>query len=103
MRREFSVLAEGRSHERGHYKDLTETGNRARKVSGTQGNGTPCKQCKHDWMAKVVFLIVCLPKVDHVIKSCKEPVSLVNLINIHTLLFKYKFISRAPSIGIQCS
>ena len=22
----------------GHYKDLTETGNRARKVSGTQGN-----------------------------------------------------------------
>ena len=38
--REFSVLAEGRSHERrsaGHYKDLIETGNRARKVSGTQG------------------------------------------------------------------
>ena len=33
------MLAEGRSHERraGHYKDLTETGNRARKVSGTQG------------------------------------------------------------------
>ena len=32
--------AVGRSHERrsaGHYKDLTETGNRARKVSGTQG------------------------------------------------------------------
>ena len=29
VRREFSVL--------GHYKDLTETGNRARKVSGTQG------------------------------------------------------------------
>ena len=42
MRWEFSVLAEGRSYERrsagaGHYKDLTETGNRARKVSGTQG------------------------------------------------------------------
>ena len=35
MRREFSVLAEGRA---GHYKDLTETGNRARKVSGTQGS-----------------------------------------------------------------
>ena len=33
------MLAEGRSHERraGHYKDFTETGNRARKVSGTQG------------------------------------------------------------------
>ena len=33
-----SVL--GRSHERraGHLKDLTETGKRARKVSGTQGN-----------------------------------------------------------------
>ena len=50
VRREFSVLAEGRSHERrsrelqleafdaGHYKDLTETRNRARKVSGTQGS-----------------------------------------------------------------
>ena len=41
VRREFLVLAEGRSHERrsaGHYKDLAETGNRARKVSGTQGN-----------------------------------------------------------------
>ena len=54
MRREFSVSAEGRhivgrmpkpraakpqeTHFRaGHYKDLTETGNRARKVSGTQG------------------------------------------------------------------
>ena len=38
--REFLVLAVGRSHERrsaGHYKDLTETGNRARKASGTQG------------------------------------------------------------------
>ena len=60
MRREFSVLAEGRhvfglrpklraakppkklffarkAFRAGHYKDLTETGNRARKVSGTQG------------------------------------------------------------------
>ena len=40
MRREFSVSAVGRSHERrsaGHYKGLTEIGNRARKVSGTQG------------------------------------------------------------------
>ena len=40
VRREFSVLAEGwhilgRRPKR-HYKDLTETGNRARKVSGTQ-------------------------------------------------------------------
>ena len=43
--REFSVMAEGRSHKRrswekkrvGHYKDLTQTGNRARKVPGTQG------------------------------------------------------------------
>ena len=55
VRREFSVLAEGRhvfgrrpkpreklekAFRAGHYKDLTETtGNRARKVSGTQGNG----------------------------------------------------------------
>jgi len=30
-------LALGRSRA-GHYKDLTETGNRARKVSGTQGS-----------------------------------------------------------------
>ena len=52
---------------------------------------------------KLFFSLCVLPKVDQVIKSCKEPVSLVNLINIHTLLFKYKFISRAPSIGIQCS
>ena len=58
MRRELSVLAEGRhifgrrqkpraakpgekafraGHQPGHYKDLTETGNRARKVCGTQG------------------------------------------------------------------
>ena len=44
--REFSVLAEGRHmfccrpkpRAAGHYKDLTETGNRARKVSGTQGS-----------------------------------------------------------------
>ena len=36
MRWEFSVLAEAASA--GHYKDLTETGNRARKVSGTQGS-----------------------------------------------------------------
>ena len=31
-----SVLAEAASA--GHYKDLTETGNRTRKVSGTQGS-----------------------------------------------------------------
>ena len=42
VRRKFSVLAEGR-HLFGRRpkpraaKDLTETGNRARKVSGTQG------------------------------------------------------------------
>ena len=42
-RREFSVLAEGRhifgrgpKPRPGHCEDLTETGNRARKVSGTQ-------------------------------------------------------------------
>ena len=43
VRREFSVLAEGRhifgrrpKPRPGHCEDLTETGNRARKVSGTQ-------------------------------------------------------------------
>ena len=50
MQREFSVLAEGRhifgrrpnsrAAKPGHYKDLTETENRARKVSGTQGRGS---------------------------------------------------------------
>ena len=40
MRCEFSVLAEDTSGEAGHYKDLTETGNRARKGSGTQGTET---------------------------------------------------------------
>ena len=30
-------LACGGNFRAGHYKDLTETGNRARKVSGTQG------------------------------------------------------------------
>ena len=40
VRREFSVLAEGRSREKkraGQCKDLTETGNHGRKVSSTQG------------------------------------------------------------------
>jgi len=47
VRWKFSVLAEGRhifgrrpkprAFRAGHYKDLTENGNRARKVSGTQG------------------------------------------------------------------
>ena len=60
VRREFSVLAEGRhvfgrrpkprekAFRAGHYEDLTETGNRARKVSGTQGNHNhhPSKQPK---------------------------------------------------------
>ena len=46
VQREFFVWAEGRHifgrrprPRAGHYKDLTETGNRARKVSGTQGRG----------------------------------------------------------------
>ena len=45
VRREFSVLAEGRhifsrrpKPRAGHDKDLTETGSRARKVSGAQGD-----------------------------------------------------------------
>ena len=58
VRREFSVLAEGRhifgrrpkpraaklrekpAFRAGHYKDLTETGNRARKVAVIQGTLT---------------------------------------------------------------
>ena len=59
VRLEFSLLAEGRhifgrrpklraakpreKTRAGHYKDLTETGNRARKVSGTQGSLTIVK------------------------------------------------------------
>ena len=39
VRREFSVLAKAarKTVRAGHYKDLTETGNRVRKVFGTQG------------------------------------------------------------------
>ena len=39
VRREFSVLAKAarKTVRAGHYKDLTETENRVRKVSGTQG------------------------------------------------------------------
>ena len=62
MQREFSVLAEGRhifgrrpnlraakprEKRAGHYKDLTETGNRARKVSGTQGKYLHFKRKKN--------------------------------------------------------
>ena len=65
MRREFAVLAEGRhifggrpkprAATRGSlYKDLTETGNRARKVSGTQGNKRQATYKK----AAVVFLLL---------------------------------------------
>ena len=36
VRSKFSVLAVGRHIFGGHYKDLIETGNRARKVSGTR-------------------------------------------------------------------
>ena len=43
VRREFS-LAVGRSHER---RSLTETGNRARKVSGTQGTRWPAYFSKY--------------------------------------------------------
>ena len=35
----------------GHYKDLTETGNRARKVSGTQGRSYRAKEVKKQWRA----------------------------------------------------
>ena len=54
VRRKFSVLAEGRSHERRscgktsravHYEELTETGNRARKASGTQGMSALTNSC----------------------------------------------------------
>ena len=63
------MLAEGRSHERrsaGHYKDLIETGNRARKVFGTQGIITLTKfviykvlfQIKTQEIPRIVLLIV---------------------------------------------
>ena len=67
MQREFSVLAEGRhifgrrpnsraakprEKRVGHYKDLTETGNRARKVSGTQG------KCLHFERKKITIIYI---------------------------------------------
>ena len=51
VRREFSVSAEG-LHIFG-YKDLTEAGNRARKVSGTQG--TP--HVFHRGARKITFVL----------------------------------------------
>ena len=67
VRRKFSVLpkadkssAVGRSHERRsseknlwHYKDLTETRNRARKLCGTQGKEVAkCLKIHHSFLAK---------------------------------------------------
>ena len=40
----FGRRPKPRAAKPGHYKDLTETGNRARKVSGTQGIGEVGKQ-----------------------------------------------------------
>ena len=40
----------GRSRE-GHYEDLTETGNRARKVSGTQGTVNPARRHSRSQMS----------------------------------------------------
>ena len=34
---EVATIVYDEAFRAGHYKDLTETGNRARKVSGTQG------------------------------------------------------------------
>ena len=51
------MLAEGRHVFRaGHYKDLTETGNRARKVSGTQGTTAALRRS----LKFVNSLFVCL-------------------------------------------
>ena len=49
--RAAGIFGVGRSHERRHYKDLTETENRARKVSGTQGN-TPQFYSMKPWEIK---------------------------------------------------
>ena len=50
------MLAEG-AFRAGHYKDLTETGNRARKVSGTQGTNThfPFVEENVLFIAKIIF------------------------------------------------
>ena len=47
----------------GHYKDLTETGNRARKVSGTQGNKLYNKQVngKHIYSVYTIRVYVRFP------------------------------------------
>ena len=70
VRREFSVLAEGRhifgrrpkplekTFRAGHYKDLTATGNRARKVSGTQGRAHSSERATsmHSFSRNSLFL-----------------------------------------------
>ena len=71
MRRKFSVLAEGRhifgrrpkpraAFRAGHYKDLTETGNRARKVSGTQGSYYSVKEHLFVCSSFSVSIIACV-------------------------------------------
>ena len=54
--------AVGRSHEfrAGHYKDLTETGNRARKVSGTQGSYYSVKEHLFVCSSFSVSIIACV-------------------------------------------
>ena len=83
MRREFSVLAEGRhifgrrpkpreklapeAFRAGHYKDLTETGNRARKVSGTQG-----MLARSSLLIPEFLKIISLNKHGHLMVSVEE-------------------------------
>ena len=47
----------------GHYKDLTETGNRARKVSGTQGSYYSVKEHLFVCSSFSVSIIACVADV----------------------------------------
>ena len=95
MRREYSVLAEGRSHERrsaGHYKDLTETGNRARKVSGTQGMAGSVSERIYDAFLTHFYRLSIMPRVKPSSYNLRKETCFKPKIN--TMRFKNSFIDR---------
>ena len=67
-----------RSHERrsaGHYKNLTETGNGARKVSGTQGKRYVVHKTKES--------------TNYAIKACDKETSLETTLDINSLTYEF--------------
>ena len=68
----------------GHYKDLTETGNRARKVSGTQGN---LKQKGDKSVKAVPCLFIFFLQFEGYIKDAKTVSCLIRFSSISRCMF----------------